>query len=231
MMKNFTLDTRLACAAKFVRQGARFADIGTDHAYLPIFLLKSGTVERAICADINEGPLNSARENARDAGVADRIDFVLTDGADDPKFNEATDIAICGMGGELIARIVSEAVVFKRENVQLILQPMSKFSHLRRELARGGYEIFAEEYAESQGKLYVTFSVFYTAKVREIDEAEAEFGKDEFLCHLSHVQRAFLERRAAALTRAALGKAEGGITDSEEKRLADHINKILRSRL
>ena len=72
-MKNFTLDGRLSSAAKFVRQGARFAEIGTDHAYLPIFLLESGRIDYAVCSDINEGPLASARENAREAGVFDKI--------------------------------------------------------------------------------------------------------------------------------------------------------------
>ena len=227
-MKNFTLDTRLDCAAKFVRQGARFADIGTDHAYLPIFLLKSGKISYAVCSDINEGPLRSARENAREAGIFENIDFTLADGADALADRELSDIAICGMGGELIAAIVEKAELFKNENIQLILQPMSKFAHLRRALLKGGFEIRGEAYSSSQGKLYVTFSAFYTGKKRDIDEFEAEFGNERFLTDISPVQSEFLKRRADALLRAAEGKAEGGIYDSEEKRLYEYINEILR---
>lgn len=230
-MKNFTLDTRLECAAKFVRQGARFADVGTDHAYLPIFLLKSGKIEYAVCSDINEGPLNSARENAREAGLSENIEFILADGADALSKKELTDVAICGMGGELIAQIVEKAHFLKDEKIQLILQPMSKFAYLRSTLTRLGFEIFSEEYSSSQGKMYVTFSVFYTGCVREIDEFEAEFGNEKFLKDVSDVQYAFLKKRAEALLRAANGKAEGGIENPEERRLFDYINKILRSRL
>ena len=68
-MSGGAINARLLSAAELVRQGAVFADIGTDHAYLPLFLLECGKIPRAICADINEGPLNSARENAKAQGL------------------------------------------------------------------------------------------------------------------------------------------------------------------
>ena len=74
-MRNFTLDGRLNSAAKFVRQGATFADIGTDHAYLPLFLLAEGKINSAILADINEGPLETAKQNPQDAGLYDKCRF------------------------------------------------------------------------------------------------------------------------------------------------------------
>ena len=64
------INARLLSAAELVRQGAVFADVGTDHAYLPLFLLDKGKIERAVCADINVGPLNSARANAHEAGAS-----------------------------------------------------------------------------------------------------------------------------------------------------------------
>ena len=74
-------NARLASAAELVRQNAIFADIGTDHAYLPLFLLESGRINFAYCSDINEGPLASARKNAEERGMVDKMDFILTDGA------------------------------------------------------------------------------------------------------------------------------------------------------
>jgi tRNA A22 N-methylase len=75
-MREMTLDGRLFSVGKFVRQGAQFADIGTDHAYLPIYLLKHGIIKSAVAADINEGPLNSAREHASTMGITDNIRLV-----------------------------------------------------------------------------------------------------------------------------------------------------------
>lgn len=226
-MKNFTLDGRLSSAAKFVRQGARFADIGTDHAHLPIFLLKSGTIDYAVCSDINEGPLASARENALLAGVIERVDFTLANGADALKEKDVTDIAVCGMGGELIAEIITRADFLKREGIRLILQPMSRHSVLREALAGLGYSVIAEEYSSSSGKLYVTLCAEYTGKSYEISEFEAEFGKKDFLNNLVGVKRDFLKRKADALMRAARGKAEGGEKISKEQRLFNYINDIL----
>lgn len=226
-MKNFTLDGRLSSAAKFVRQGARFADIGTDHAHLPIFLLKSGRINYAVCSDINEGPLASARENALLAAVTDKIDFTLANGADALREKEVSDIAVCGMGGELIAEIITRADFLKKEGVRLILQPMSKQSALREALASLGFSVIDEDYSTSVGKLYVTLCAEYIGKSYEIDEFEAEFGKKEFLKDPSGVKREFLMRKANALLRAAEGKAEGGEKNSKEKRLYDYVNDIL----
>ena len=75
-MKTAHLTPRLFCAAEFVRRGAVFADVGTDHAYLPIFLLEEGKISRAVCSDINEGPLLNAEKNASEHGVLEKIDFI-----------------------------------------------------------------------------------------------------------------------------------------------------------
>ncbi|MBR4835801.1 MAG: SAM-dependent methyltransferase, partial [Clostridia bacterium] len=119
-------NARLASAAELVRQNAIFADIGTDHAYLPLFLLESGRISFAYCSDINEGPLASARKNAEERGMVDKMDFILTDGATVLRDREITDYAICGMGGELIADIIHRAPHLYDGGVNLILQPMSR---------------------------------------------------------------------------------------------------------
>jgi tRNA (adenine22-N1)-methyltransferase len=144
------------------RQDAVFADIGTDHAYLPIFLLREGRIRRAFCSDVNEGPLNKAKENAIDSGIVSGIEFYLTDGAAELFGKGITDFAICGMGGELIARIISEAPFLRDEGINLILQPMTKQAYLRRYLAEEGFSVKAEAYSADGHKNYVCFLVSYT---------------------------------------------------------------------
>ncbi len=221
-MKNADLSPRLRSAANFVRLGAVFADVGTDHAYLPLFLLEEGRISRAVCSDINRGPLESAIENAKARGLYDKMKFILTDGAAALAGHGITDLAICGMGGELIADIIETADFLKSDGVNLILQPMSKQAHLRKYLAASGFSVLSESYASEPHHNYVTMNVKYTASVREISSLEAWAGAPPYLPSDSDRMGYILER-ISALERAALGKERGNISADEERVLIKDI--------
>ena len=223
-MRNFTLDGRLGSAAKFVRQGATFADIGTDHAYLPLFLLAEGRINTAILADINEGPLDSARQNARDAGFFDKCKFYLTNGAAGLDNEGITDAAICGMGGELIVDIIDNAPIFRDTGVRLILQPMSHQADLRRYLARGGFKILDEEYSYSAGKYYVTLCAEFTGIPYEMSEGEYEFGRHH---NKSDENVGYLKVRLGILQKIKAGKAAGGECTAYEDGLICYLKTLL----
>ena len=151
-MNKCALNARLLSAAELTRQDATFADIGTDHAYLPLFLLDTGRIRYAYCSDINEGPLASAKRNAEERGRLSDTEFILTDGATVLAGKGITDYAICGMGGELIADIIDRAPHLKDSNVNLILQPMTKQEKLRTYLASSGFSVTNESYSYDGGK-------------------------------------------------------------------------------
>ena len=220
-MINSTLDKRLLSCADYVRAGAVFADIGTDHGYLPIHLLKTGRIERAYLSDVNQGPLSSAERNAVREGLMDRCEFILADGASALKDKGITDYAICGMGGELIARIIEDAPHLKDEGVRLILQPMTKQEHLRRYLALAGFLVIDERFSYDSGKYYVTMLAEYRAEPYEPSFDEFELGKNLPHTHDRVEYLGFLEGKRRAARTALLGKSAGGYDTSEdEERLA-----------
>ena len=131
MEKELQLQPRLQCIASLVPQGARLADVGTDHGYLPVWLLQHGRIESAIASDINALPLDHARATAREYGVTERMDFRLCPGLAKIKAEECDAIAIAGMGGETILGIL-EAAPWTHEDVHtLILQPQTKVDRVR----------------------------------------------------------------------------------------------------
>ena len=221
------INARLLSAAELVRQGAVFADIGTDHAYLPLFLLESGKIARAVCADINEGPLNSARANAREAGLTDKVEFVLTDGAAALLGKGITDYAICGMGGELIAAIIDRAPHLRDENVNLILGPNSRQAVLRKYLASEGFEIKCESYSTDAGKHYVTFLATYTGNKTILDDAEAEIGTKNAEYVNKSAQISYLNAKLAAFTKQRDGKMRGGDSAEYEELMVEKITEYL----
>ena len=223
-MSKFSLNSRLRSAAGFVRQGATFADIGTDHAYLPIFLLNEGKISRAHLSDINEGPLESARSNVCEAGFSDRVDFHLTNGATALFGLGITDFAICGMGGELIADIIEAAPYLKDENINLILQPMSRQAYLRTYLASHGFIILDESYSYDAGKYYVCILASYRGGVRQISPSEAEIGIEKTRPCEKEARVGYLYRRAAALSRAVCGKGEAA--ETERAVLSDVLSRL-----
>ena len=164
------LDNRLRLCAAFVRHGSRLADIGTDHAYLPVWLCRNNICPSAIAADINPEPLSRGRQTVAEAGLQDKIETRLSDGLQSISSDEADDIVIAGMGGELIARIL-EACAFAHDgSKRFILQPMTKSELLIRYLCTNGFEIQQQDCCVAAGKCYTVMSVAYTGKTVTPDE-------------------------------------------------------------
>jgi tRNA (adenine22-N1)-methyltransferase len=149
------LDKRLAACAALVRRRSTVADIGTDHALLPIFLWQSGWTD-IIASDVNEGPLNSARENITKHGAGIRL--VLSDGFE--QLPPRDDVIIAGMGGELIAEILA-GCKHKNADTRFILQPMTRQEVLRRELDSMGFEIIEEIIVQCTRKTYTIIHTKY----------------------------------------------------------------------
>lgn len=154
-----SLTPRLARIAACVPMGARLADVGTDHGYLPVRLLLDGTIERAIASDLRPGPLERARETARRYGVEEKLSFRLCDGLTAIDGEEADTIAVAGMGGETIASIL-EAAPWTKSGKRLLLQPMTGFPELRGWLGAHGYRIEREYVAREGKRLYSVMEVF-----------------------------------------------------------------------
>ena len=175
-MTSVKLDNRLLSVASYIRQGAYMADIGTDHAYLPVYLCQSGKISRAIASDIAKGPCERATATVERAGLSDRISVVMTNGLQGLGEQGLTDIAICGMGGELIASIIDEADFTKTPAIRLVLLPMTKVGYLREYLASHGFAVEGETLSSVQNKVYTCLCVSYTGKPYTLTPFEREFG-------------------------------------------------------
>ena len=161
------LDKRLALCASFVREGTRLADVGTDHAYLPISLAYHGKILSAVASDVRQGPLDNARANILRFGVEDKVGTALSDGLDGVSPDQAYDIVMAGMGGELIADIIKRTQWLYDESRRLILQPMTRAGTLRSFLCREGFRTLDEKACISGGKCYSVMLCEYDGVVRE----------------------------------------------------------------
>lgn len=160
------LTPRLLTALPYVRSGRLLADIGTDHAYLPIYLCEAGILtpvtaknaERlcAVASDINKGPVERADLHVAAAGLSDRIRTVQTDGLHGLEVYDPEDIVIFGMGGELIASILDAAPWARAVGKRLILQPMTHADRLRAYLCEAGLTVTGETLSREGERLYQT---------------------------------------------------------------------------
>lgn len=155
------LDSRLMAIANLVRKDKTFADIGTDHAYLPVYLVEKGIINYAIAADLRVGPLDNAKETVVSYGFTDKIELRLSNGLDNFSENEVQEIAVAGMGGLLISSFVERTSWLKNSDIHLILQPMTHVEELRKTLFDNGFVIDNEVVAEDGDKLYIIISAYY----------------------------------------------------------------------
>ncbi len=194
-----------------VRSGVVVADIGTDHAYLPSYLVMSGAVPRAIACDLRQMPLLNARETVEKYNLSQSIELRLSDGLDAVRQGEVQDIIIAGMGGTLTAQILERAQWIKDKDIRLILQPMTHAEDVRMFLCQNGFEILKETACEDEGRVYIAICAGFTGEERKYPAGYEFYGeldsKDELSRRFVKKQYERIKKRADSL-RAAGIKAE-----------------------
>ncbi len=158
-MKNYVqLRPRLQAAADMINNANHAADIGCDHGRLSVALLQQGRAERITASDISGPSLEKARLLAEKCGLSERMDTVVSDGISHLTPGEADAVIIAGMGGELIARILSAAPDVAHSTNVIVMQPMRGVEELRRFLRENGFRIIDERLVSDAGRIYQIIS-------------------------------------------------------------------------
>ena len=192
MEKRAELSPRLQGVAEMIPEGARLADVGTDHAYLPAWLLQNGRIPSAIASDVREGPLSRARATARACGCFERMSFRLCDGLSGIAPEEVDALVIAGMGGETIANILEAAPWVKEKDFPIILQPMSTQAELRGWLWRNGFLCLREKTVFEGETLY---SIILARQGGAVPMTPAEIAEDVYACWKAGAAIAHLHMR------------------------------------
>ncbi len=158
-----TLNNRLSVCADLVTKGGTAVDVGTDHAYLATYLVLNNISKNVIACDINEKPLNTARQTLERYNVSDRIKLLKSDGLKNVPDENVTDVIIAGMGGELISSIIENAQWLKR-GTNIIAQPMTKAEALRKWLYENGYKILSEKAVTDENFTYSVMQIVYSGE-------------------------------------------------------------------
>lgn len=209
------LTPRLALIASKVRKGSIICDIGTDHAYLPVFLVNSGISPYAIAADVKTGPLQKAEQTIRKYNALEKVNAVLSDGFLEIDKMSFADAIIAGMGGELIAEIIADAPFLKEGDRELVLQPMTAVYELRKYLVENGFTIIDEEIAKEEEKLYVVI-VAKAGKTLKYNEIDLLFG-EKLKERNKELERLYLEKLIKEYEKIINGLEKGKLTEKAEK--------------
>lgn len=171
------ISLRLKAVSSMVDNCECAADIGTDHGYVPIYLVENEICKRAIASDINKGPVEKARFNVKLQELENKIDLRLGSGFTPIKPGEVQQAVIAGMGGNLIKDIIIDGMeVFKKLDA-LILQPMRNSEVLREYIYKSGFEIIDEELCIDENRFYEIIKIRYDNKKQEVDDVFYEVGK------------------------------------------------------
>lgn len=221
---SLSLNPRLALAESFVTKGGVACDVGTDHAYLACSLILDGISVFVYACDVAKGPLESAENTIKRLSLEDKVRTVLSDGLDSVPSDGVTDVIICGMGGELIEKIVLRAEWLKR-GVNLVLQPQSKAEELRRSLYAGGFEIIREKACRDRDFVYTVMQVTYTGRNVTLTDVQSYIGKLDLTDSCS---REYVDAIVRKLTASSQGKLS---SNSESVRLQGNHERVLSEKL
>ncbi len=225
------LSKRLKMVASFVTKGKRVADVGTDHGYVPIYLVQTGHVPYAIAMDINKGPLGHAKENIAKYNLQNSIETRLSNGLYEYNKGDAQSIVIAGMGGNLMVQILSEAYDKWKDDTELVLSPHSEPELVRKYLAEHGMKIEEECMLVDDDKYYVVMRAVKGNSVYDTD-THYRYGKlllernDEVLYAYLKKESAKMERIEESLKNSLSENAGGRMKElaKEQKILADALS-------
>ncbi len=226
------LSPRLKMLADMVDDGAVVADVGTDHAYLPLYLLSTGKCPSAVASDLREGPLMNAVANAAASGLTDRITMRISDGLDAIMPDDADCFIFAGMGGNLIVDILSKADWICDGTKSFIFQPMTHAETVRAYLLSLGFRIVKENACFDECKPYIAFKAVYDPTYKrkykksyvwmgDLDKV----GNDAAAYYLTK-QYTYLKKRADALEFAKLLPDEVRAIREILPDIEPHIRKI-----
>lgn len=188
------LSKRLLTAVGMITKGNIVADVGCDHAYTSIYLCKENIAPKVIAMDVNRGPLARAKEHVEEAGLIDSISLRLSDGLEKLSPNEVDTVLLCGMGGLLMIKILSDYKEITKTVKELVLQPQSEVAQVRHFLHKEGYEIEKEHILKEDGKFYVVMRAVPKVQVQSYEE-ECHYLYGKLLIEeKSEILKEFLQR-------------------------------------
>ncbi len=219
------LSNRLQAVARQIPAGLRVADVGTDHGYLPVYLVVNDIAPKVIASDRGKRPLDSARQLISLLSLENQIDVRLGDGLSVLQPDEAEVICLAGMGGVAIKEIISAGLPLAQAAKRLVLQPQRNVPAVRRFLVANGFKIVAEDLAEDDGFYYEIIAV--EPGLMELTEQEADFGP--LLLRDGHpLFKEFLILKETDLTQLLAAMADNNSKDSlqRKKQLEEEISRI-----
>ena len=187
------LSKRLQAVADLVSEGQIVADVGTDHGYIPIYLLETKKCEKAIAMDINKGPLLRAKEHIAEHGLNQKIQVKLSDGVKALSAGECDCVVVAGMGGALAVKIMEEGREIFRSLREFVLQPQSELAKVRQYLWENEYCVIAEDMVLEDGKFYPMMKV-KNGSSNPYTQVELRYGR-ELLMQKHPILKIFLEKR------------------------------------
>ncbi len=227
------LSKRMKAVAAMVSTGNILADVGTDHAYIPIALAQRKRIPKAIVMDINQGPLKRAQENINRYRMDSYIQTRLSDGTKELMKGEADTILISGMGGELMIRILEEGAGVCRNADELILQPQSDIREVRAFLRENAYKIMDEDMVCEDGKYYPMMRVIpvetddFWEGQKELTRTACDIYGPLLLKNGNPALRSFLVRQHRQLTGLIQNLQKQEMTTSIETRILELQKELL----
>ncbi len=224
------INNRLMKCAQMVCGKGIVCDVGTDHAYLPAYLVLNDKCKSAIAADIAEGPLEAARATVEKYKISDRVSLILSDGLKNIPSEGITDVIMAGMGAETICEIIKCAQWLKND-INIILQPMTKHPFLRQWLYKNGFEIIKEEAVPDNEFIYTVMNVKYCGSRLVLNDIYANAGKFDFN---DENAKKYALRQVKRIDEIVQGIRKSGKLSENADRLEktrDEINKLAQGNL